>query len=449
MPLDLSIPTSFMQKFKSFSVYSIVVAGLIWLVLSAGACSQYSSSAGVNPPAVESKPENSAAASLTTRQIEAAQKLIDKNPNTPEGYDALAVGYIHLARETGDFSLNSKAEAAVSRALEVAPENLTAQKLRISLMLTFHRFAEALEAATQLQPKSPQDAFFYGALTDANVELGNYKEAIDAVQKMVDLRPNMESYARVSYVRSLHGDPQGAIEAMRTAAKIADPMDAEPQAWCLVHLGDEFFKIGNYAEAEKQYDTALQVFPNYHFALAGKGRARAAQNDFEAAAKLLSESNNRVPNTEDVITLGDIYSKMGKPDEAGKQYELAEFIEQKFGNIDQRRLALLWADHDTKLDEALAIAAREHENRKDIFTADIYAWCLYKKGQFQEAKKVIAEAMRLKTKDARIFYHAGMIEKSLENKKAAADYLKKAQETNPAFDIYQAENAKKALQEVS
>lgn len=423
--------------------------GLIWLLLLGSACTQSSSSANVETKAVESKSENSAVTSLTNQQIEAAQKAIEKRPDLPGGYNALAVAYIHSARETGDFSLNSKAEAAVDRALELEPENTTAQKLKTSLMLTFHRFAEALDAATKLQAKSAQsDAFIYGALTDANVELGNYNEAIDAVQKMVDVRPNMESYARVSYVRSLHGDPKGAIEAMQTAAKVADPMDKEPQAWCLVHLGDEYFKIGNFAEAERQYDAALQTFPNYHFALAGKGRARAAQNDFEAAAKFLSDANARVPNTEDVIQLGDVYTKLGKPDEAEKQYELAQFIEEKFGNIDQRRLALLWADHDTKLDEALTIATREHENRKDIFSADIYAWCLYKKGQFQEAEKVINEAMRLKTKDARIFYHAGMIEKGLGNKKAAADFLRKALETNAAFDVLQADNAKKALEEL-
>ncbi len=438
-----------MRKIKSFTIYSIAFIGLIWLVLSGGACSQNSSSASVEPQAVESKPEESAAASPTSRQIEAAQKLIDKNPKMPNGYNSLAVAYIQSARETGDFSLNSKAETAVNRALEIEPENPDAQKLKISLMLTFHRFAEALDAATRLQPKFPQSAFFYGALTDANIELGNYTEAIDAAQNMVDLRPNMESYARVSHVRSLHGDSKGAIEAMQTAAKIADPMNKESQAWCLVRLGEEFFRIGNYAEAEKQYDAALNVFPNYHLALAGKGRARAAQNDFESAVKFLTESNNRVPNVEDVIYLGDVYSKIGKQDEANKQYELAQFIEQQPGNNDQRRLALLWADRDTKLDEALSVAAREHEARKDIFTADIYAWCLYKKGQFQEAKKAIDEAMRLKTKDARIFYHAGMIEKSLGNKKAAADYLRKALQMNPAFDILQAEKAKTALQEIS
>ena len=264
-----------MRKIKSFTIYIISVIGLIWLVLMSGACSQNSSSASEIIQGVESKPENSAANNPASQQIEAAQKVIDKNPNVPGGYNSLAAAYIYSARETGDFSLNAKAEAAVGRALEIEPENLNSQKLKTSLMLTFHRFTEAFEAATRLQQKYPQDAFFYGALTDANVELGNYKEAIDTVQKMVDLRPNMESYARVSYVRSLHGDPKGAIEAMQTAAKIADPVNKEAQAWCLVHLGDEFFKIGNYAEAENQYDAALKVFPNYHFALAGKGRARA------------------------------------------------------------------------------------------------------------------------------------------------------------------------------
>jgi tetratricopeptide (TPR) repeat protein len=437
-----------MRKTKSFTIY-IIAAALIWLVLINGACSQSSSSASEKTQAVDSKTENPVTTGLANRQIEAAQKLIEKSPKMPNGYNSLAVAYIQSARETGDFSLNSKAETAANRALELEPENINAQKIKLSLMLTFHRFAEALDAAKKLQSKFPQDAFIYGALTDANVELGNYKEAIDAAQKMVDLRPNMESYARVSHVRSLHGDSKGAIEAMRTAAKIADPMNKEAQAWCLVRLGEEFFRIGNYAEAEKQYDTALDTFPNYHLALAGKGRARAAQNDFELAIKLLSESNNRVPNVENVIFLGDVYSKIEKPDEANKQYELAQFVEQQFGNTDQRRLALLWADRDTKLDEALTIAAREYEAKKDIFTADIYAWCLYKKGQFQEAKKVIDEAMRLKTRDARIFYHAGMIEKSLGNKKAAADYLKKSLELNPAFDILQAENAKKALGEIA
>ena len=105
-------------------------------------------------------------------------------------------------------------------------------------------------------------------------------------------------------------------------------------------------------------------------------------------------------------------------------------------------------DHDVRLDEALTIAAQENASRKDIFTADIYAWTLYKKGKFQEAKAAIKEAMRLKTKDARTFYHAGMIEKALGNEKEAKRFLQSALQINPAFDILQAEQARAALAEL-
>lgn len=400
--------------------------------------------------ASESAPGNEISEVSTTAdpEIIAAQNLIKKNPDAAGGYNKLALIYIRRARETGDFSLNTKAETAVNRALEIETENYDAQRIKASLLLTFHRFQEALEFGKQLQKAHPQDPIIYGVLTDANVELGNYEDAVNAVQQMVDLRPNAESYARVSYVRSLHGDSDGAIEAMKMAARITDPMNKEAQAWCLYRLGNEYFNVGRFEEAEKTYDEALQIFPNYYFALAGKGKARAAAGDYEKAINFYTLAQGKIPLPQTVIELGDLYAKTGKTEEANKQYDLAAFIEEKFGNIDRRTLALLWANNDVKLDEALEIAAAEHEKRKDIYTADIYAWCLYKKGQFESAKNAITEAMRLKTKDARLFYHAGMIEKELGNKKAASEYLKKALELNPSFDVLQADAAKSALREL-
>ncbi|HLM60443.1 MAG TPA: tetratricopeptide repeat protein, partial [Pyrinomonadaceae bacterium] len=387
--------------------------------------------------------------SASDAEIATAQKIIEKMPNEPTGYSKLAVAYIRRARETGDFSLNSNAQTAIDRALEIEPQNYDAQKLKASLLLTFHRFAEALEAGKKLQAINPRDAFVYGVMTDANIELGNYKEAVETVQKMVDTKPNMESYARVAHVRSLHGDSDGAIEAMGLASRVANPMDKEAQSWCLTYLGNELLKVGRFAEAEKEYDGALKIFPDYHLALAGKAHVRASAGDYENAIRLFTQTQTRVPTTETVIALGDVYTKTGNAEKAAEQYKLAEFIEQKLENQDQRRLALLWADQDTKLDEALAIAEREYAARKDIYTADIYAWCLYKKGDFQKAKTVINEALRLKTKDALFFYHAGMIEKSLGGNKAAKDFLQKALETNPNFDLLQAEKAKAALQELN
>lgn len=431
------------MKYIKINLLPLNIAILGLLLLAMGGCVKQEASK------VESA-ENPAPVSAADAEIDAAQKIVEKMPGSPLGYNRLAVAYIRRARQTGDFSLNTNAQTAVNQALEIEPQNAEAQKLKASLLITFHRFDEALKLGKQLQSAHPEDAFVYGILSDANVELGNYKEAIETTQKMVDLKPNTPAYARVAHLRSLIGDSEGAIEMYKLAARSADPLDKEAQSWCVVQVGDELWKYGKYAEAEKVYDEALQNFPNYNLAIAGKGKARAAQGDFENAIKLLTDANNRVPNVETTILLGDIYTKQGEAEKAKQQYDLVEVIERKIGvNNDQKRLALLWADQNVRLDEALTIVRREHEMRKDIFTADALAWVLYKKGEFEQAKKASDEAMRLKTNDARILYHAGMIEKALGNKKAAVKLLQTALKLNPAFDLLQAENAKKSLEELS
>jgi tetratricopeptide (TPR) repeat protein len=421
-----------------------IFAALFLSILISSACAPKTS----EPDKVEAANNNLMTESADP-EITKALNIIEKMPDSPAGYTGLAAIYIKRARSTGDFSLNSKAETAIDKALQLAPEDASARKLKASLQLTFHRFSEGLELGKKLQAEFPSDAFVYGILTDANAELGNYKEAVDAAQKMVDLKPNSNSYARVAHLRSLYGDTEGAVEMFKTAARTADPGDKEAQSWCLVQLGDELWKNGKYAEAEKVYDEALQNFPQFHLALAGTGRARAAQNDLDAAVKFLTEALDRVPNVETAILLGDIYTKQGNTEKAKQFYDLVEVIEQKIGiNNDQKRLALLWADQNLKLDEALAITRREYETRKDIFTADALAWTLYKKGQLTDAKIAISAAMNPKANDARIFYHAGMIEKDLGNQAEAKKMLETALRLNPMFDLIQAETARKALSEL-
>ena len=172
----------------------------------------------------------------------------------------------------------------------------------------------------------------------------------------------MEAYARVSYLRALHGDTEGAIEAMRVAAEAANPRDPESVAWCRVHLGDELLSAGKPAQAEKEYDNALGVFPDYYVALAAKARARLASGDINGAIDFYRRAQALVPLPEAAISLGDLYAKTGRADEAKKQYDLVEFIERggaAGSETYSRQLALFYADHDIKLDEALHIARRE------------------------------------------------------------------------------------------
>lgn len=388
-------------------------------------------------------------ASPADRDINTAQAEIKRAPNAPQGYNHLVIAFMQKARETGDFSFNTRAEAALDRSLKSKPDDPEALKLRAKLLLTFHRFGEALEVAQRVAQLRPKDYDNWGSITDALVELGRYDEARDAVQTMLNLRPYTGSYARASYVASLYGDNKIAIEAMRAAAQSSSPGDLEGTAWCYVHLGDELLNANQLVDAEREYDRALFIFPDYHLALAAKARARIAANDLDGAVTYYKKAQERVPLPDTAIALGDLLTKLGRVEEARKQYALVEFTERSGNPTYSRNLASFWVDHDVKLDEALETLRRERATRSDIYTNDALAWCLYKKGELAEAKKEIDLAMRLKTPDPRILYHAGMIHKALGDRAAAVKNLKAALKINPVFDVLQADIAKQALRSIN
>jgi tetratricopeptide (TPR) repeat protein len=344
-------------------------------------------------------------------RIQKAQAMIQMSSRQAEGYNLLASAYLQKARETGDLSFNAKAEAALDLVFAIEPQNYDALKLQAKLLLSNHRFMDALEVCKRAQVSRQDDADVYGAITDANVELGNYTQAIAAAQKMVDLRPDTSAYSRIAYLRSLHGDTVGAIKAMRVAVRAADPGDREAMAWCRVQLGNELLNAGHRDEAEREYDQALLIFPEHRLALEAKARSRATAGDLNAALAIYNQQQTKAPSADVALALGDLYTQLGRTDEAKRNYGLFETLERQNAELEKswRHLIYYWLDHDKNLTEALDQARREREQRQDVFTCDLLAWALFKNGELAAAKAAIKEALRLGTKDPRIHYHAQKI----------------------------------------
>lgn len=383
------------------------------------------------------------------RLVKAAEALIAGRPRDARGYNQLCAAYMQKARETGDFIFYARADAALRRSIELDPrtdhENYDALMMQAGLLLAHHRFNDALKLAHHMRELRPDDNYVYGVMTDALVELGDYKAAVEAADKMMDLRPSAASYSRVAYLRSLHGYTAPAIEAMRLAVRASSPRDAEGQAWFRVHLGDELMNAGNREEAEREYAAALRVFPDYHLALAAQARLSVSDGKLEQAIELYRRAEERVPTPEGAIALGDLYTKLGRADEARREYDKFESLTASGGGTYAVRRSLFLADHGTRLDEALELAQRERASRADIYTCDALAWALFKKQQYREAEAAITEALRLGTRDAKIYYHAGMIYQALGERAKAVKYLKLALAISPAFDVLQAERARQAL----
>jgi tetratricopeptide (TPR) repeat protein len=419
------------------TILLLSLAGLVVLLVG------LRSALKLGAPAESTKAETTNGAKVDQRILRARQ-AIEQAPNKSEGYNQLASAYMQKARETADFAFTASADAAITRSLEVEPENYNALKLRAKLQLTYHRFREALETARRAQKVRDDDHDVWGQIADAYVELGDYPLAVQAAQRMIDLRPDSSAYARVAYLRSLHGDIDGAVQAMKLAVKAADPNDPEAMAWCRLQLGNELMNAGKLAGAEQEFDLALRIFPNHHLAWEGKARARIAAGDLGSAVKIYQREES---SADAALALGELYTIFGRKDEARKQYEKVESLERENAELEKswRHMINYWLDHNLNLKESLTLVSREYEARKDIFTCDSYAWALFKNGRVADAKRMIDEALRLRTRDARINYHAGLIYKALNLRNRAVQHLELAAALNSAFDPIQVRSAREML----
>ena len=129
--------------------------------------------------------------------------------------------------------------------------------------------------ATRALSRDANQSIFHGLLGDAEMEVGRYAEAESAYQRMIDLRPNLASYSRGSWMRWLLGDVEGAIDLAQRAVESGSPRVPEELAWTIVQLASLEFARGHLAEARTDYDNALRVFPNHPPALDGREIGRA------------------------------------------------------------------------------------------------------------------------------------------------------------------------------
>jgi tetratricopeptide (TPR) repeat protein len=356
----------------------------------------------------------SGAAGQTTspaeRSIAAAQKAIAAKPDQHDAYNDLALALARRARETADTSYYDLAEDAIRKSLDLVPGNFAAQKMRAWVLLGKHEFAQALDLARTLNKDVPDDVLVYGFLTDAHAELGNYEEAEKACQWMLDLRPgNIPGFTRAAYLRELFGDVEGAIELMRTAYQRTAPTEIEDRAWMLTQLAHLELVAGRVASADQIVSEALQLVPDYHYALAKLARIRSAQDRHADAAAILKRRYEAAPHPENLFALAEALERAGQTAEARAAFagfETAARRESAGWDNANRELIFYYANHAKKPAEALKVAEMEIARRQDVFTRDAYAWALHVNQRPGEAREQMARALAVGIRDPEVLARA-------------------------------------------
>ncbi len=359
---------------------------------------------------------------------------ITKHPDEIKNYIELAQVYIQEARVSGrHHDYFPIADGIIAEALRRSPDNFEANVLKSGMMMTRHDFVTAKETIDKAIAKNPYNSGAYGVLCDANVELGKYDDAVKAVDKMMAARPDLRSYARASYLRELNGDRNGAIDAMKLAAD-AGASGQENREWALYNLGNIYLNWGKLDTAEYIYKGVLEERPNYAYAMSGLAMVNAARKNYPAAVELLVKASQAQPEHIFVEQLADIYSAMGQKESAQQmeQKALEAFaLHEKDGWHVDREYAAFCLNHNINIPESKSRAEKDYKVRPDNIDAlDTYAWALYRSNQANDAVPLIEKAMRMKTINPNLHYHAGMIYAKAGNKEKAISELKMALSEN-------------------
>ena len=261
----------------------------------------------------------------------------------------------------------------------------------------------------------PADAWNYGVVGDAHLELGEYDQAFDAFDRMARQRPDAAAYARIAYAQELQGHLDAAIASMRMAAEATGAQDPESLAWHYAQVGNLLLQTGDVDGAAREFARSEHAFPGHPFAEAGRARVAVARGQSHDALTMYLALMKTAPTSDTAIAAAELLAQQGAHAGADAMYARAEAIERDAWLSEARlttNVARMLAERGVRTSEAIQLAEEAARSRKDIFTMDALAWAYYRAGRFADAEAASRQARRTGTVDRRILAHAAAIDRS-------------------------------------
>jgi tetratricopeptide (TPR) repeat protein len=374
------------------------------------------------------------------------QTHLTQVPKDYPSWASLGLAYVQQAKITVNSDYYPKAQGALDTSLAIkSDDNFLAYAGLSALASARHDFGAAESFARQGLTRNASSPVLYGALGDALVQLGRYREADEAVTKMVSLRPDTSSFTRQSYLYELRGDVDGARSLMQQALNVAPT--AADKAFALFYLGELDFNAGDANAALDRYREALAASPTDIQALGGKAKAEAALGQHLTAIDDYTAVVARAPEPSLVLEFGEFLQSIGRVADAKAQYDVVAATQLLFeanGVEPDATPTLFAADHGLPA-VALANAEKGIKTRPFAVMQDAYAWALHVNGRDTEALAALQPALQLGSRSALLRYHAGMIHLSLGHRELAQAELTTALSINPFFHPLAAPIATQAL----
>lgn len=436
---------------RSLLRVTAVVGGAVLLLAGAGigvgeSLADHNGKSSTTPVLKSADGAAPAGSDALATAIAGLQAGLKTDPTNAANWASLGLYYVQQAKITVNPAYYPKADGALATSLRLQPvENFLADGGMAALTAARHDFVAAQGWAQKGLAVDPYNSTLYGALDDADTQLGLYPQAFAAVQKMLNVRPGTPSFSRAEYVFELQGDIPAARGAMQKALEAAPtPADA---AFAYTYLGQLDFDNGDPKGALTEVAKGAKADPTYSALLAVRAKAEAALGQTSAAISDYAQLVNDVPQPEYVVEYGELLQSLGRTADANAQYQVFLAEEKLFesnGVALDTDPTLFYADHG---DPATALRYGEAgiKIRPFIEMDDALAWALHVNHRDTDALAYEQRAMALGTRNALFRFHLGMIDLALGDRAAARTALTAALALNPHFNPLLAPEAQKTL----
>ena len=392
-----------------------------------------------------SPPNNTDITGQLEQELAFHKNRIRQTPADGLSQAALASTYLKLARATGDANWYLLAEQAAQQSLQKLPfNNEGAQIAQAKVAEARHDFDRAILLANQVLTTQSYSEQAQSILSTAHLGKGNLTEAKAIAHNLVQQIPTLGSYTLRGLVHVAQGQDALAIKDFEAALKAEEPQEAGSSAWTRTLMGRFYASRGGYQTARQLYEEALEILPRYPLALVHMANLETRQGHYRLAKRLYSQvfTSQDYPNVWDHVALqgmAQVANLQGNHPEAKRLWQQAEDQFRQHQDLDtfghRRALAQLLLDRGetTDLPEALELMEADLEVRQDAETLDTYARVLVQLGRWEAAQQALQTALEQGTRNAVIFYRAGLIEQQLGNEAVASEYFEAVNAVDPTF----------------
>lgn len=289
-------------------------------------------------------------------------------------------------------------------------------------------YTRAFDQLAIMESSDPSDINIKAKMSFILIEQQKYREAIVRLEEVLALEPSSDKIR--FYLGAVYEEVKEFKSAVGHFQKV--PVGSSYFNESIVHAAYLFKLLGDYPKAIETVQSGIKVKDDHAAFYALYASLLDDLKQYKKAASMLTDAVKRMPDQAQLhFFLGNMQDRIGEKDATVSTMKRVLEIDKDHVQA-MNFLAYTYADIGKQLEDAEKMARRALELQpEDGYILDTLGWVLFKRGQTDEAVRVLEAAYKKQPNEAVIAEHLGdAYYQSQMPEKAKKLYLRAAENEN-------------------